>query len=235
MKKVIVNCKTPFKMRETLLKIGCEIILSNEIDGNNSLIKFHPDIQLHVLDKKNIVCAPSCYEYYKSILPNEINIIKGKMEVDVTYPYDCAYNVARVGEYVICNTNTTDKTILDYYKNQKHIIHVNQGYAKCNICIIDENTILTEDIGIHNTIVHSKLQLNSYLIPKGSILLKHFPYGFIGGASGKIENNLFWYGNISTHPSYNTIYDIVNKRGVKMISLSSDPVEDFGSIIFLSE
>ena len=235
MKKVIINCKTPFKMQETLLNLGYDVVLSSEIEGSNSLIKYHPDIQIHVLDEKNIVCAPNCYEYYKTVLPGEINLIKGKKELDVTYPNDCAYNVARVGEYVLCNTHTTEKTILDYYKNKKHIIHVNQGYAKCNICIIDKNTILTEDIGIHNTIIHSKLQLNSYLIPKGSILLKHFPYGFIGGASGKTEKNLFWYGNISAHPSYNTIYNIVSQKGLKMISLSNDPIEDFGSIIYLSE
>ena len=235
MKNVVINRETPIKMRETLIKHDYRIILSDKIYGNKSCIKYHPDIQLHTLSKNNVICAPDCYKYYKSILPSEINLIKGKTKLGGTYPNDCAYNVARVGEYVICNTNITDKIILDYYRDKKYIIHVNQGYAKCNICIVNDNTVLTEDIGIHNTIISKKISLKSYLIPKGSISLKSFPYGFIGGASGKIENNLFWYGNISTHPNYNTIYKIVNETGVNIISLSKDPVEDFGSIINLSE
>ena len=234
MKNVIINREAPCEIKKTLLQFGYEIILSADIKGNNSPIKFHPDIQLHVLAENNIVCAPNCYDYYKSVLSDKINLLKGKTKIGVTYPDDCAYNVARVGEYIICNTNITDKTILDFYCDKKTIIHVNQGYSKCNICIIDDNTILTEDIGIHNTILENNFDLKSYLIPKGSITLKNFPYGFIGGASGKIKNNLFWYGNISAHPDYNIISRIARRRGINIISLSENQVEDFGSIIYLS-
>lgn len=235
MKKVIINRESSFKILNELSKLGYEVILSAEIDNFSSSIKLHPDIQLHVIDENNIVCAPNCYEYYKSVLPNKINLIKGKKELGVTYPDDCAYNVARVGEYVICNTNVTDKTILNCYKNNKSIIHVNQGYTKCNICIIDNHTILTEDIGIHNTINDNNLKIKSYLIPKGSIRLKHFSYGFIGGASGKAENNMLWYGNILKFPYYSVIKSVTQDRKMKNISLSDDPIEDFGSIIYLSK
>lgn len=210
------------------------VIPTFNISAIKSSLKYHPDIQIHPIDNNNLVCAPECYDYYRNCLPTTINIIKGSANIGDTYPSDCAYNVTRVGNFVICNTKIIDRTILNIYKDMGFtFIHTNQGYSKCNIAIIDEETILTEDEGIHNTIIVNQIPIKTYLMQKGEIFLNGFDYGFIGGACGLIENRLLWYGNPQNLSYYKQIKEITEERQILNISLSNQPLGDFGGIICL--
>ena len=228
---LIVNNEIPENMLNKLVSKGYNVIKSMKLSDVNMPVATHPDIQVHKLQDDLLVCAPECYEYYRSCIPDRIMIYKGSTKLFGTYPNDCAYNVARIGSYVFSNTKHTDKNILEFYRqNNKKIIHVKQGYTACNSLVIG-NVILTEDIGIHNTIMVNKLKIKSILLPKGEISLTGFPYGFIGGAAGGLKNKLYWYGSPATCSYCNILKDVLKEEGVNSIALSSDPLQDLGGII----
>ena len=167
------------------------------------------------------------------------------------YPENIIYNAACTGKYFIHNTKHTDPELLDFIKNQPsgtpeepadnlnshqsetagtiEIISVPQGYTKCSTLIIDENSIITSDVGIYNS-CYSKLDV--LLIDKGHIRLQGFDYGFIGGTSGRVGDTIIFNGDITQHPDYEKIAAFIESRGLKIKYFAEYPLEDIGSIIW---
>ncbi|MDB8792035.1 hypothetical protein PN398_15030, partial [Romboutsia sp. 1001216sp1] len=156
---------------------------------------------------------------------------KGNLPIESKYPNNIQYNVCLFGKYAIHNFDYTDKNILKYIKeNNLTMINVNQGYTKCSVCIVDENSIITSDEGIYKEVI--KHNIDCLLISKGNIDLFNMNYGFIGGCSGLISHKeLAFYGNIKLHPDYDKIYDFVKSKNKEIISLSDEKLLDLGSLI----
>ncbi len=214
------------------LKSFGNIFKSSKIDICDKSVSTHPDMQIHFLENNYAICAPSVYEYYKNTLPDYILLEKGNSEIGYTYPENCAYNIAKVQNYILCNTKYADEKILDFYtKNHYKIIHINQGYSKCNVCPVSDKIFLTEDIGIYNK---CKDELLPILLDRGFVELEGFDYGFIGGASGIFGNTLIFSGKINLHPNAETILNLIKNCGLKYIELSDNTLRDFGTIISFS-
>ncbi len=232
---LVVNPKASKEMCDTLKSCGHQIVFSMSYPNIKSAISTHPDIQIHSLDNNLAITPPDCYTYYRKQLPATVKLICGEKNLTDTYPGDSAYNVAKVGRYIFCNTQYTDKKLLDYYQGVNFsIIHINQGYSKCNIAVLDEHTIATEDIGIHNTIIANKIPIKSILVSKGEVSLEGFPYGFIGGACGGDTKQLFWYGNPEKCSYFASLKQETKGSGRKHIALSPEPLQDLGGIICVS-
>lgn len=188
----------------------------------------HPDIQIHFLSPNIAICVPECFEYYKAAFgKNKITLLKGSSVPNDTYPADTAYNVARVGNHIFLNTKYSEPVITEYYKtNGYKIHHINQGYSKCSICIISEAAVITEDSGIYNALCKIS-DINSLLINSGSVSLSGYQYGFIGGASGLIENTAVFTGKVSAQ-----IRNFLANCKIKYYEASDSELKDFGSIIY---
>lgn len=226
----IIDRRMPDIMVKKLEKIAYvyKSALINTVDDG---IASHPDLQIHFLTQTMAVCGRSVFDYYRSILPHNIQLYRGKTDIGDTYPQISAYNIARVGEFVICNLKYAEKSIIDFYEEQgKKIINVKQGYTKCNICPISDNAFITEDVGIHNA-VQNVLGINSILLRAGSVALKGFDYGFIGGATGFAENRVVFCGSLSENPYKEEILSAIAKCGAEHLELSEDNLYDYGSII----
>ncbi|MEG0457104.1 MAG: hypothetical protein RR549_03135 [Oscillospiraceae bacterium] len=156
----------------------------------------------------------------------------------VKYPESACLNVCVLNDYIICNEKYIDYNVLNKAKEfKKKVINVNQGYCKCSICVVDETSIITEDISIYEK---CKEHLDCLLIKKGHILLEGYDYGFIGGATFKTDkNNLFFCGNINQHPDYLKIKNFCQSRGVNINNLFINDVNfkltDYGSPMPLFE
>lgn len=149
-------------------------------------------------------------------------------EIGYSYPADITFNAACTGRYFIHNTRYTSKRLLDTARSMgMDIIHVNQGYTKCNTAVIDKTSIITSDQGICNA---ASPKLEVLLISPGHILLKGFDYGFIGGTCGRIGNEIIFNGDITAHPDYDSIQAFIKSRGLD-IKHFDYPLEDIGSII----
>lgn len=203
------------------------IIKSYELSGLSGALSTHPDIQIHFVDYHTAVCAPECFEYYRSNLGKYgINVVCGKINPENTYPNDIAYNVARLGNYVLSNTRYTEPKILEYYKGKYKIVNTRQGYAKCSLCIAGDNAAVTEDPNLYSVL--SEIDgIKVYKAEKGMILLDGYQYGFIGGASGLVDGTLVFCGSMND----DGIIEFLNDNGIKFVSISGERLTDYGSII----
>jgi len=229
---ILVDKRIPRDMEYQLKEINIDIIKTCQCKDVYEAIQYHPDICICHLGKGDIVVAPNVYNYYiEKLKPYNFNIIKGTEYIENKYPYNIQYNVAILGKYAIHNFQYTEKNILDYINNNKMIkINVKQGYSKCSICIVDENSIITSDEGIYSEVI--KHDINCLLIEKGNIDLFNMNYGFIGGCSGLISrDNICFFGDISKHPNYIEIKEFLYTRNIKITYLGNETLLDLGSII----
>ncbi len=157
-------------------------------------------------------------------------IFHGEKElVGSSYPSDSIYNAASTGRFFIHNLSITDsKLLVEAKKLGLTLIDVKQGYTKCNTCIVDDSSIITSDAGIARA---CRGMLDVCLISPGSIELKGFKYGFIGGASGRIDDEIIFNGNLNAHPDAERITEFIYSRGLKIKQFEAYSLTDIGSII----
>lgn len=210
----------------TLEKLGIKAILSCSVTTLYDAVAGHPDMIIHHLGGNKFITAPETNEHFSRLLP-DADVIKGIKSLNGKYPDDIVYNSAALGNFVFCRADYTAPEILSSYKN---ILNVKQGYAKCSICIVSENSIITSDENIYRTsVMHG---IDALRIREGYIHLNGLPYGFIGGSTGLISKNLLAVnGNIKTHPDCDLMQDFCKQYGVDIISLNKGEIEDVGSII----
>ena len=226
-RKVIIDYRTQAQTVKSLSELGFEVIKTLPINSLYEQVCGHSDMQLHIADE-NVICHPQTFEYYKENL-GEYKVIAGSSELKSKYPYDIAYNVCKTGKYVICNMAYAEKKIIEYYTEKGfEFINTKQGYAKCNICIVNDQSIITSDNGIYNALKNKNLDVLK--IRQGCISLYDMS-GFIGGATGLLSDSLLAFnGDIRCHPDCENIISFCRNVGVDVISLSDGQLEDIGSI-----
>ena len=198
--------------------------LSSALDEG---IRHHADLTICHLGGKRFVVSKGTMDYYKSKIPHA-EISEGVTEVKSPYPNDAAYCAAVFGRFAVANEKITDPYLLSILKEEFTFINVSQGYAKCNICPIRENAVITEDMGIYKKLSDF---MDVLLIEKGDISLPPYDYGFFGGSTGMIgKDTLFINGSLKTHKDADKIYAFLEKHSVKAKEYEGKIV-DVGSII----
>ena len=195
----------------------------------------HADLSIAIVSSKKAVCPPESYAYYKSELsPYGFEIICGKTHLGCNYPEDSAYNVCIIGKKCFLNKKVCDPTLYDILISEAYeIISVNQGYTKCSICPIDENTFITADKAIYET--GTVMGFEALLISNEGILLPGYKNGFWGGSCGLGASDiLFVNGDVETLKSGKLIKEFLNKKGIKIKNLKKGEVVDIGSILPLT-
>ncbi|OPZ94267.1 MAG: hypothetical protein BWY74_00701 [Firmicutes bacterium ADurb.Bin419] len=219
-------------LEKGLIDNGIHIIKTRAHPSLYASVSFHPDMFLHHLGGRTIVYAPGTDAgTLRELEENGFQLIRGDSELTSKYPGNISYNVARVGEYAFHNTRYTDKVLRDWFiKNDVELIHVNQGYAKCAISIVDENSIITMDKGVAR--IAEKKGFDALVIEEKNILLPGLDNGFIGGSSGLIDTKKWAIvGNLKTLSSFCEISDFLFTKGIESVSLSNDQVVDIGSLL----
>ncbi len=231
---VIIDKCADSKSLATLKSLNIKYYKTDSLDFLYAPVNTHPDMQIHFIDYHTAVVAPSVYEHYVKTLPSNITVLKGEKDPGRTYPEDCAYNVAKLGKRVIGNLFYVDSVIKNLYTAKGfEFINVKQGYTKCNLCIVDDNSVITEDEGLFKSLTNHGIDVLK--IPHGEVKLKFFDNGFIGGAAGKIASDkIAFYGDVSKTTYFEQIESFLSSRGVKMISLSQSTLNDFGSILYFN-
>jgi hypothetical protein len=231
---VLADGRIPEEMLQGFKYMNIRVIRTQRISRVYDAVSYHPDIMLCHAGGNKIVAAPNIPESVAlRLLEEGFEVITGIKTVNEAYPYNVPYNAAIFGEYVVCNTEYTDKVLLDNLKNKK-IIDVKQGYSKCSICIVDKNAVITSDKGIYKALVREDIDV--LLITPGFIDLYNMDYGFIGGTSGLLSKDIIAFaGNISNHPDFTLIKNFLLKYAKKAINLNNNRLIDLGTIIPLKE
>jgi hypothetical protein len=229
---VIVDKNAPDEFILNLKKLKITPIPTKPLQKIPAPVSTHPDMQIFHAGSGKVICEPNLHEYYVSRLaPLGIEVIAGKTHLCSNYPYDIAYNIARVSNYALHKTSHTDGNILRLLSEEGiRIINVAQGYTKCAVCIVGENAVVTSDLGIAKAL--KGLDVEVLVIEKGDIKLEGMEYGFIGGTCGLIGPRLLAFcGNIEKHRDYKQIKAFAKRHNTDLISLCSGKLIDIGSII----
>ncbi len=234
-KMAIIDYRADKDILRSLSDLGVDVIKTTGCDELYNSIKGHPDILMHHIGGKIIVLAPNVYDV---LAPNLIKkgfaVTKGDAWLHRNYPNNIAYNILRIGEYAFHNLKYTDRQIRILYENMNiKLHHVNQGYTKCSVALVNEKAVITSDIKIAQKL--EKCNIESLLIRPGGIELEDLDYGFIGGASGLISNTeIAFTGSIYELRDYKRILKFLDEKGVSVKILSSKKIIDIGSIIPLT-
>ena len=179
-------------------------------------ISAHSDI-FYCRINNQVICAPNA-----PIIDRKF--ILGMSRVEKKYPGDVPYNACQIGNIII-GSKYTDKTI------NTNII-VNQGYVKCSICVTSENSCITTDKSIYNSLKEYGIDA-TYIVEKNIKLLDRSGkttkmQGFIGGASLVFDDNFVLFGDIEKLESKDIILNHIEKYKLNLVDFKGLDVNDYG-------
>lgn len=190
----------------------------------------HGDIQIFELTKNQIIIPKNVESHYAKLKKWGMQLIIGEEIPKMPYPNDCPYNGVRIGTYIFSHPKR-EKQIENYaIQNNLTVISVKQGYTKCNVLAFG-NRFITSDRGLSSSF--EKMGLEGLLISPGHVNLDGYSYGFIGGASGVWEREVYFTGSLRFHPEGEKIRNYIQESGFSVVELRDEPLIDIGSLFFL--
>ncbi len=219
-------------LKKNLRSQGYTLIEIKKSEAVYDAISSHGDIYLCKICSELVVAPAQLPMIQEELLRSGIKYSMGASDLGPSYPMNVSYNAAQVGNYLIHNLNHTDPVILNKAKEfgLKQIL-VKQGYTKCNLVVINDHSAITSDPGLAAALNKNNLEI--LLITQGHVHLTGFPYGFLGGASGRVGDEVIFNGNLSAHPDCDRIIEFIRQRGLQVTFFKEYPLEDIGSIIQL--
>ena len=237
-KYIVCDCRIKPEIEMELLKYDISIIKTKTDDSLQLPVCGHADIHMfHFGGEKFITSKKFNSDFSKAIYNikeiDDCEIFNNacyQKELRHDYPNDVPLNAVKIGEYIICNP----KTVCDEIKaDTNRIITTKQGYTKCSVVPVESEAIITDDTDIYNS---AKNYIDVLLVKKGYVKLNGYNYGFIGGCSGKLSNDILAFsGNIDKCIEASNIKAFCKNHGVECISLSSEDLYDYGSLIPILE
>ena len=233
MKTVIADCRIDKICEETLLSKGFDIIKLPPSKNIQAPTASHPDM-LVFIGEGRLFCHQRYYdiaknEIYKILKIGGLSLCLSEERWDAEYPSDVLFNAAKIGNRVICRRKSTSKGILELYGDR--VIDTKQGYAKCSSCIVGDSGIITADPSIKKAADNAGLDV--LFIASSCAELHGYDVGFFGGVSGDDGENIYFCGDLDTHPEHESIKAFCQKHGRGTVSLSKAPLYDYGSLIFI--
>lgn len=227
---IIIDKRMRIQEKEYLSQFGKLI----EIEPQSSVyeeISAHPDIFFAKIDNQ-IFMAPNLE--LDNLYLN--HCLFGNDIVEKNYPLDIKYNICQIGNNVIHNFKYTDKNILKYIDDQKlNKIQVSQGYSKCSISVTSNNSCITSDKGVYDTLQNS--QIDVLLLENEIIRLldkngnKTKMNGFIGGATGVIEDKFILFGDSSKLKHKSLLLNHLKKYNLELIDFKELEICDYGGFM----
>jgi radical SAM superfamily enzyme len=211
------------------IKTRGTVILVPRDDRFDPRISSHPDLVLSIIDDTLIVDENASITLFKQLDALGIPYITENSRLTSAYPGDIAYNAVITKDFLIHNLDYTNSLLLQQSMNMdRKLISVKQGYTKCSTVVVGDGTIITSDQGIYKT---GNEFLNILLIEQGHVLLEGHDYGFLGGASGVLEDTVIFHGDLSLHPNYLKIKNFIEAANKKLHFFLEFPLTDIGSIL----
>ena len=155
-------------------------------------------------------------DIYMCRLPDGCLIKAQKGEIGNSYPKDIPFNAVCLDRYFIHNLKYTNQRLLKCAKELGlKPVNVKQGYTKCSCTVVDGKSIITADEGIFSALSAID-DVDVLKITPGYVALNGFEFGFLGGASGRVGNTMYFSGDITKHPDYSKISSFIYERGLEI-------------------
>ncbi len=210
---------------------GIALLPTAKLTALPPALRRHADLGLCPIGGAEVVCPPDSYAFYADMLsPYGFSVICGGQALGRSYPADTAYNVVVAGKFALLNPRVCDKILFKLLENRFEIIPVKQGYAKCSVCPVDENSVITADRGIARAA--EKRGLEALEIKNDGVMLPPYKSGFFGGAAGLVgRSTLAVNGSLSHMESGNDILKFLHSRSVEALEIHGGAPFDTGSLI----
>lgn len=212
---------------------GIKIISSDLNNSVDKRIAEHTDISVFHLGQNKILLDYTQEELKPKLeaIGMEVILCGEKTESVRIYPRDCSLNCTMLGDALFAKKISIERKIPEFCdKTDIKLINVNQGYTKCSMLVIDENSFITDDESIY-----SKGLSNGFdciKISKGSVKLGGFDYGFIGGCGGPIDKkHLLFFGDITRHSDFDLIKSFLTYKNCTFDYLNDYPLCDIGGFV----
>lgn len=217
------------KVTAELKKRGIRCITLEDNDDIDFSVRNHADMAAYMLGGRCVLLdkRQTSVKYELEGLGYKVILTDEKIIGD--YPDDIKFNAAKVGNSVIClEKYISPEIISDAYD----IINVKQGYAKCSVCVVNDNAFITDDAGIYEK---CKERFDVLLIEKGDILLEGKNYGFIGGASGILNGRIYFFGSLDFHRDGDKIKAFLEKHNAAYECLFDGKLVDIGGFFEIKQ
>ena len=226
---IIVDNKIPQQAKDALRDYG--ELMELETSGiTYDAISGHPDIFFHPI-KNTLVVAPNAPEQYIRLLEKKgIHITMGEQGVGPKYPASSVYNAVSTSSLLIHNFRNTDAVVTRLGEDHD-LIHVDQGYTRCNLLALDDDHFITSDEKIKRVLDRFDKDC-LYVSPEG-IQLEGFRHGFFGGCCGIMNNKLFIIGSLHKYNAGAEVRKYTEMCGYEVLELFEGQLFDGGSVLFV--
>ena len=228
MKNVIVDFRIHNEEKQCLVSMGYDLLICPSSNLLYEAVCGHPDMLMSITDNSIIVHKNMSNEFMQDLLSLNYNVYKSSSVLQNKYPYNICLNSLSIGNLFVHLINFTDTKLLSLVKNKK-LVNVKQGYTKCSTCIVNNHAAITSDVSIAKALNIEGVDV--LLLPPGDILLPGLNYGFIGGATGLLcDNVLAFYGHLDHYLYGKEVLKFLNKHKVEPVFLRNGKLIDRGSI-----
>jgi hypothetical protein len=226
---IIADQRIPEPAKKKLEVYGKLVLLKTSGIVYDS-ISGHPDIFICSVNEK-LVVAPNLPESYQSILKkNNVSFLQGESKVGDKYPETAAYNAVYDGKLLIHNFRYTD-SVITRIGEDTDLVHVSQGYTRCNLFPLRDNNFITSDQGIQRVL--EQIGFHVLYVDPLDILLPGVKHGFFGGCCGIHGNDVFIVGSLSKFGPGSEVREFIETCGHRIIELYDGPLFDGGGLLFL--
>lgn len=236
-KLCIIDEKANNQIVASIEKLGFEVLKMPAHPNLSGACQSHPDISLCRIAPDTLVYAKDCdADFITSLKKYGLTMIPGETALQAEYPYDIPYNGVRIGQYFLHNLRYTDAQIKKLCQGAGlTILHVNQGYTCCSTAVVREHVVITADAGIAK-VLQATNKVNTLLLPpQKNIRLPGLDYGFLGGATGRLDDTHFALaGHVKYLENGAEIERFLQKNGVQLINLTNEKPVDLGTLLFFT-
>lgn len=226
----IIDQRSPEEVKNNLAKYVDDVFEFSSENITNNSIAGHPDIFMFQDSKKLIVAPNSPKTLFDFLDKKKVNYALGLKDVGESLEESSSYNCYSTKDYFFCNKGKPDKSIQNYCAN-KELIHVPQPYVRCSMFAINSQKMITSDLGIVKVLENNKIDY-FYFDPSEINIVDH-KYGFFGGTIGKMEDKLFFTGNILKHKDGKELHNFISNNQNEAICLGNDYLYDGGGLFFV--
>lgn len=231
----VVDIRIPKAAEAALVANGFSVVKLPPHPALPRPVASHPDM-LVFFAHDAIFCTRSYFE----IAQKELETISARCqkpirlvsdEVGSVYPRDILLNAAPLGDKLICHPKHTARELTALCE----VVPVKQGYAKCSTVILGSRAIITEDASIAQAAEQHGIDV--LRIFPNAVHLEGYDTGFLGGAASLAPyggtDNIYFCGDLNTHPNAREIQLFCKQHGFSAVSLSNEPLTDIGTIFLI--
>jgi Family of unknown function (DUF6873) len=211
------------KYVDAVFEFSSKNITYNAISG-------HPDIFIFQDGKKLIIAPNSPKELRQFLDAKKIHFSIGTKKVGFLLENSTHYNCFNTKNYFFFKQGIPDNSIRDYC-SKKLPIELPQAYVRCSMFTINNEKIITSDLGIVKSLKSNKIDY--FYFNPSEIAIKDHKNGFIGGTMGRLNDKVFFLGDLLKHKGGQALYEFITLNKQEVICLGKDYLYDGGGIFFV--